>query len=64
MPITTPPEEIVFIGTELPELGSNKTLYVDITGGISVWDSTSGSYVTVADKCEAISESDIASLFV
>ncbi|MBQ2005990.1 MAG: hypothetical protein II205_00300 [Bacteroidales bacterium] len=63
IPITTPPEEIVFIGTELPELGSNKTLYVDITGGISVWDSSSESYVVVADKCGAISEVDIASLF-
>ena len=27
--LTTPPEEIVFIGTELPELGSAKTLYVN-----------------------------------
>lgn len=63
IPITTPPNEIVFIGTELPELGSNKTLYVDITGGISVWDSSLESYVAVADKCGSISNKDIESLF-
>lgn len=61
--ITTPPEEVVFIGTELPELGSKKTLYVDKTGGISIWDDVDQSYVVVADKCGAISENDIVSLF-
>lgn len=63
IPITTPPNELVFIGTKLPELGSNKTLYVDITGGISVWDSSLGGYVTVADKCGSISNLEIESLF-
>lgn len=60
--MTSVPEEAVFIGTELPELGSNKKLYVDITGGISVWDDDRG-YVVVADKCGAIDEIDIVSMF-
>lgn len=63
IPLTTPPEKVVFIGTEFPELGSNKTLYVDVAGGIFVWDDGSNGYVTVADKCGSISESDIMSLF-
>ena len=64
--LTTQPEEIVFIGTELPELGQNeKTLYVDKKEKqISVWDENDSSYVVVADKTENIGESDIDSLFV
>lgn len=61
--LTTPPQEILFIGVELPELGSNNTLYVDKTGGISVWDDDTRKYVTVADKSAAISEEEIAALF-
>lgn len=61
--ITTPPEEVVFIGTELPELGSNKTLYVDKSGGISIWNDDSKEYVVVADKCGAIDTVDILSMF-
>ena len=67
--ITTPPEDIVFIGVELPELGQSKTLYVDKTNKeISVWDETNNEYVVVADKSDAvevdsIDENDINSLF-
>ena len=62
--VTTPPEEIVFIGTEMPELGSVKTLYVDkLNKSISVWDADINQYIIVADTKEAISESDIDSLF-
>lgn len=62
--LTSIPEEVVFIGTELPELGSNKKLYVDKTGGISIWDDDTQNYVVVADKCGAIDEIDIVSMFV
>lgn len=62
--LTSIPEEVVFIGTELPELGSNKKLYVDKTGGIFIWDDDAQNYVVVADKCGAIDESDIVSMFV
>lgn len=65
--ITTPPEDIVFIGVELPELGQSKTLYVDKTNKeISVWDDTTNEYVVVADKSDdidSIANEDIDSLF-
>ena len=62
--LTTTPEEILFIGTELPELGSAKTLYVDKTNkSISVWDTETNQYVVVADKTEEVSVEFIDSLF-
>ena len=62
--VTTPPEEIVFIGTEMPELGSVKTLYVNkLKKSISVWDADTNQYIIVADTKEVVSESDIDSLF-
>ena len=61
--LTTPPKEYVFIGIELPELGSENVLYVNKNGGISIWDEEKSEYVTVADKNEYVSESDIDSLF-
>lgn len=62
--ITTPPKEVVFFGTELPELGVAKTLYVD-TGKkeISVWDESIGGYVVVADKTNELTAEDINALF-
>lgn len=62
--ITTSPEDIVFIGTDMPELGKKKTLYVNKTEKeISVWDEDTESYITVADKNDNISEYDIDLLF-
>lgn len=62
--ITTPPKDIVFFGTELPELGVTKTLYVDTANKeISVWDETSSSYIVVADKAEMLTADDIDALF-
>ena len=61
--LTTPPQDVLFIGVELPELGSNNTLYVNKNGGISIWDEDSLGYITVADKSAAISESEIDALF-
>ena len=54
--ITTKPDDIVFIGAELPELGQakEKTLYVDKTKKeISVYDKTANSYVVVANKADS-----------
>ncbi len=63
--ITTPPNEIVFIGTSLPQLGTSKTLYVDkVNKNISIWDEDTKSYEIVGEKLNRISESDIKSLFV
>lgn len=62
--ITSPPKEVLFIGTELPELGTSKTLYVDTANKeISVWDSEQSTYIVVADSKGTISESEIDSLF-
>lgn len=62
--VTTPPEDIVFIGVELPELGQAKTLYVDKDDKeISVWDEESDKYIVVSNYTEEVSEEDIESLF-
>lgn len=62
--LTTSPEEIVFIGTEMPELGSAKTLYVSKTKKtISVWDDNLQEYIIVASNKDAASKSDIDLLF-
>lgn len=62
--ITTPPNEVVFIGVELPELGSANTLYVNKQNKeISVWDDDIKSYVVVADKMDEITEEEILLLF-
>lgn len=62
--ITTPPNEVVFIGVELPELGSANTLYVNKQNKeISVWDNDMKSYVVVADKMDEITEEEILLLF-
>lgn len=62
--ITTPPKEIVFFGTELPELGVTKTLYVDTAKKeISVWDNETSSYVVVADKTMELTAEDVNALF-
>lgn len=62
--ITSQPEEVVFIGTELPGLGSGRTLYVDKTNRqISVWDDETLSYIVVADETKEISDDEIIALF-
>ena len=61
--LTTPPQDVIFIGVELPELGSENILYVNKSGYISVWDEDSKDYITVANKSDSISESDIVALF-
>lgn len=64
--LTTPPEEIVFIGTEFPELGKEQTLYTNTTDGnehIAVWVDEENGYKVVADKTQMISEEDINLLF-
>lgn len=62
--ITTPPNEIVFIGTVLPQLGQSKTLYVDKNAkNISVWDDETQSYQVVADKTTILTNEEIDMLF-
>lgn len=64
--ITTPPKEIVCIGTEFPLIGSENTIYVNKLSGsesISVWDIETQSYKFIAGKVKAISSSQIDGLF-
>ena len=62
--ITEKPEEVVFIGVELPELGQANKLYVDVDDReISVWDENSGEYIAVANYTQEVTNKDIEDLF-
>ena len=62
--ITEKPEEIVFIGVELPELGQQGKLYVDTDDReISVWDEETDKYIVVSNYTEDATDSDIENLF-
>ena len=63
--ISTTPNEILFIGAELPELGSANKIFINTEKKeISVWDDETDKYTVVANKTAAISESEIDALFV
>ena len=62
--ITEKPQEVVFIGVELPELGQENKLYVDKDDKeISVWDEETDRYIVVSNYTNEITEEDIESLF-
>lgn len=64
--ITAKPNEIVFIGTEFPELGVEQTIYANTTDGnehIAVWDDEMSDYKVVADKTQSITTEDVIALF-
>ena len=64
--LNSSPEDVLFIGVEMPELGSSKKLYVNKENKeISIWDENSGGYLVVANKSEIepITNEDIDSLF-
>lgn len=64
--ITSRPEDIVFIGTEMPELGKAQTLYVDATNGrenISIWDEDLSFYRVVADRTQSVTAEEVIALF-
>lgn len=66
IPITEEPQEIIFVGVELPELGQANKIYANTTEGaecISVWDEERGEYVVVADKTHEVTDQDILELF-
>ena len=63
--ITNSPEEIIFIGAELPELGRANKIYVnEFERQISIWNDSLQDYVVVADKLDETTEEDIENLFV
>ena len=64
--ITTPPQEIVFIGDVLPEIGIENTIYINKEENneyVAIWDNENKRYRTIAKNHDVISEEDIASLF-
>lgn len=62
--LTTPPEDIVCIGTELPTLGTPKAIYVNKSEqNISVWDDEEQKYLVVGEKCEGLAPSEIDLMF-
>lgn len=62
--ITNSPEEILFVGTTLPELGSEKTIYVNKENkNISIWDKETGTYIVVGESYGSVSNKDIDVLF-
>ena len=64
--ITEKPQEIVFIGTELPQLGQANKIYANTTKGaenISVWSEELGAYVIVADKTYSMTSEEVVALF-
>ena len=62
--ITEKPEEVIFIGVELPELGQTNKLYVDTDDReISVWDEETNKYIVVSNFTEEVTEEEIEDLF-
>ena len=62
--LTKEPDEIIFIGEELPTLGQESTLYVNHKEKeISVWVEETDSYITVSNYTQEITDMDIENLF-
>ena len=62
--ITERPEEVLFIGVELPDLGQEGKLYIDTDDReISVWDEETDTYITVSNYTAEVSDQDIEDLF-
>lgn len=64
--ITEKPEEVIFIGVELPALGQakEKTLYINkAEREIAIFDSASNEYVVVSDYTNEVTSLDIENLF-
>lgn len=62
--ITERPEEVLFVGVELPELGQEGKLYIDTDDReISVWDDETDTYITVSNYTAEVTNEDIEDLF-
>ena len=62
--ITEKPQEVLFVGVELPELGQEGKLYVDKDDReISVWDDETDTYIAVANYTSEVTDQDIIDLF-
>ena len=62
--LTSTPESYLFVGTELPESGSENKLYVNKNNrNISVWGDVLKGYIPVGETTQAMSDDDIDQLF-
>lgn len=64
--ITEKPQEVIFIGVELPSLGQGKegTLYVNkVEKEIAIFDSASNEYIIVSNHTNEVTDADIENLF-
>ena len=62
--ITERPQDVLFIGVELPLLGQAGKLYVDVDDReISIWDEETDRYITVSNYTEEVTNEDIEKLF-
>jgi hypothetical protein len=62
--ITERPQEVLFVGVELPELGQEGKLYIDTDDReISVWDDETDTYITVSNYTAEVTDADIEDLF-
>lgn len=62
--VTTNPDEIIYVGDNLPEIGTAKQLYINkIEKNISIWDEDTSDYIMVSDCTTSITEEEVLSLF-
>lgn len=62
--VTSEPEQVIFFGTEMPELGKTNALYVNKNKkNISVWDDETKSYIVVGEAVDLVTNDDIDKFF-
>ena len=62
--ITEKPQEVLFVGVELPTLGQQGKLYVDTDDReISIWDEETDEYIVVSNYTQEVTNADIEDLF-
>ena len=62
--LTTSPEEIIFIGTSLPGLGTENKIYINkIEKNIFIWDNETQNFIPISNYTETIEGNEILSLF-
>ena len=62
--VTSSPEQVIFVGIELPELGSQNRLYINKEKrNISIWDTEVNGYISVGEITGSISNDEIDKIF-
>ena len=62
--ITDKPEEVIFIGVDLPELGQKNKVYIDKDDKeISIWDEETNQYIVVSNYTREVTDEEIENLF-